>query len=147
MSEFNLFKALETNRDMEAGGVWVEPYGPSEEGFPSFKLGRTGGANSKYEKLFTAKCKPYARQIQANAKNPDEHILKLMKKITIECFVDACMMDWKNVKDRDGNQIAFSKEAAFKLFEQLPALFDDLYDKASSLSTFQSEEVKDEAGN
>lgn len=147
MSDFNLFKALETSKELEAGGVWSEPYGPTDEGFPAFKIGRTGGSNSKYEKLFAAKCKPYARQIQANARNPDEHILKLIKKITVECFVEAALFDWKNVKGRDGKEITFSKDAALKLFEQLPAVFDELYDRASSLSTFQSSDVEDEAGN
>lgn len=146
-TEFNLFEALETNKTLETAGVWVSPYGPIDKGYPAFHVARMGGANSKYEKVFTGLCKPYARQIQANARNPDDKIIRMVKDFTETAFIATCLFGWKNVKKRDKSEWPFSKEAAKDLFKQLPQLFEDLYEKANTISTFQKEDLEDEAGN
>ena len=71
----------------------------------------------------------------------------LAERLFMGVFVDTVLLGWNNVQDRDGNNIAFNRENALKLFEDLPELYDDLQEKAKKASLFREESLEGEAGN
>lgn len=144
---FNLFKELKTDDSLEVEGTWVYPYGPEKEGNPGFKIARMGGANSKYDSVNTAALKDYQHLIRAGLRKMDAHVLRIIREASKKAFIETCMLNWKNVRNADKKEIPFSKTAAEDLFTQLPQVYEDLFERASDLKTFQNAVVSDEAGN
>lgn len=142
----NIFSIFETNPELEKGGVWVYPSGEFE-GAPAFKLARAGGANKKFSELQMAELRPYQRAIQAQSKNLSSEVQDVIMKAVRKSFVRTCVLDWKNVNDKNDQPVPFTHEAADKLFTQLPALYDELLSAAQSLATFQDEVIEADAGN
>lgn len=134
MSLYNMFgtdKALETN------GIWLEI-----DGEASFLIRRIGSANSDYVRMLRAKTKPHNRSIENNTLDP-----KIEQKIYLDVFVSTALLDWKNVKDKDGKVIEFSKSAAIELFSDLPELLKYLMNFASEFENYRREELEDDAKN
>ncbi len=141
-----LYDLYGSNKDKESAGSWFYPAGEGK-GMPGFKLARAGGSNKQFTKAQMAALKPYQRLIQANSKSPTPEVLEIVQKAQKESFVAACVLDWENVTSTSGVVLPFSKEAATMLMNTLPDLYDALYEAASSLSTFQSQDAEDEAKN
>ena len=142
----NIFDLYASNADKETAGTWVYPAGEYAEA-PAFKIARAGGANKKFDTIQRAGLKPFQRLIQAQSKNLSQELMEKIQEVNKHAFVGACMLDWKNVFDKEGNQVAFSKEAAAKFMDQLPALYEDLFGYANSIATFQDEEIEADSGN
>jgi len=141
-----LYDLFNSDKSTESEGKWVYPAGEGKD-LPAFKVARAGGSNKAFTKAQMANLKPNQRLIQANAKNPSPEVLEIIQKAQKDSFVTACMMDWKNVQSVDGTPLSFSKENAKMLMDKLPDLYDFLYDAANSITTFQAEDVADEAKN
>lgn len=136
----SLFDQFETNAAKEANGVEVE-FAPNRDGtVPTFIVAATSKANTKYAKALNKATKPYRRNMDAMA---DEHAEAIYKDV----FVKTVLKGWRNVQDRDGNQISFSVENALALFEKLPRLYDELVQRAGSIELFREAQREDEAGN
>ena len=138
----SLFKQFATNKDAETQGVWVE-YGPNEDGtVPSFKLARAGKSNEKWAKLLEKATRPHRRALELGRLDN-----KISDQIFKGVFVEAVLLDWKNVKDRDGNDFPFTRSNALELMNQLPELYDDLSEKASKATLFAEVELEADAKN
>ena len=61
---------------------------------------------------------------------------KAADELAIGIFIDTILLDWKNVTDRTGTEIVFSKEAARKLLNDLPNLFIVLQAEANKMSNY-----------
>lgn len=120
----------------EQAGTWV-PVGPFK-----FKLARAGGANERFQKEAAKRFKPFQAAI-SNDTMPKE----MAEDLVIEIFVDTIVLDWADVGDRDGVAIPFSKDAARKLFRDLPNLFEDLQKEAVKAGNFRKENLEAAAGN
>ena len=138
----SLFKQFETNKEIEQSGVWIE-FGPNNDGtVPGFKIARAGKRNKKWLKAVERLTKP--REFEIKRKLIDtESAEKIMQK----AFVEGVLLDWRNVQDRNGNQIAFSTDSAMSLFDQLPELYDVLQDNAEKAEFFRQEALENEAKN
>lgn len=123
VEETSLYDLYETSGEAEANGAWVD-LGPS-----SFLLARTGGANENFMKTASKRLKPYQAALDQLSKPAAD-------ELAIGIFVDTVLLGWKNVKDRAGNVIEFSKEAAKKLLKELPNLFQVLQAEAGKMSNF-----------
>ncbi len=138
----SLYSQFATNKDAEVEGVWVE-YGANEDGsIPAFKISRMSKANKKYTKSLERATRPHRRAIELETMNND-----LAERLFMEVFVDTVLLDWKCIKQRDGEELEFCKKNALKLFEDLPELYDDLQEKAKKASLFRDETLEEEAGN
>lgn len=138
----SLYSQFATNKDAEVEGVWVE-YGANEDGsIPAFKISRMSKANKKYTKALERATRPHRRAIELETMNND-----LAERLFMEVFVDTVLLDWKGIKQRDGEELEFCKKNALKLFEDLPELYDDLQEKAKKASLFREETLEEEAGN
>jgi hypothetical protein len=146
--EFNLFTDLATSADMEINGVWVEPWGPKDDGYPAFKIARPGGSNIAYDKALTTALMPYQKLISAqNKNNPDEKVIVLVKDATKKAFSTTCIKGWINVKNAKGEILDWSPEAAHDLCKQLHTVYETLNEEASALTLFREESIADEVGN
>lgn len=134
----SIYDLFETNESKEVKGVWFafDP-DPKAEGF---LLARAGGSNKNYDMTLAAKMRPYSRLIQMNAKNPDQKTMEVIEKISLETFVEAVLLDWRNVKDKEGNEIPFSKENALELFTKMKSLWRDLLEQAQSTAPYKDAE-------
>ncbi len=138
----SLYSQFATDKQAEVDGVWVE-YGANEDGsIPSFKISRMSKANKKYTKALEKATRPHRRAIELETMNND-----LAERLFMEVFIDTVLLDWKNIRGRDGDELAFNKDAAMKLFVELPELYDDLQEKAKKASLFREETLEGESGN
>lgn len=138
----SLFEQFETNAEKESEGVEIQ-YGPNKDKtIPTFIISRMGKSNKRYSKALEAATRPYRRQVELGTlKN------ETAETLFMGVFVDTVLKGWKNVQDRDGTEIPFTKDAATRLLTDLPELYEDLQDKAKSASLFREESLDDEAGN
>lgn len=138
----SLFKQFGTNKEAEQEGVWVE-YGPNDDGtIPAFKIARAGKSNKKWLKAVERATKPHRRAMELGTIDN-----VLAEKLMRDVFAESVLTDWRNVQDKDGKPLAFSKAEAVALLEALPELYDDLNEKASKAAMFRDEALENEAKN
>ena len=134
---FNLYKKFETDNDKESNGIWfnIDTDGDDEKA-PGFLLGHYYRTNPKFKKVVLDSVRENRGKNGSNDRTK-ENIIN---------FVKAVVFDWRNVSDRDGNPIPFSKDAAIKLLTELPLLYDKLLvfvtDEDNFLLHRREEEVK-----
>jgi hypothetical protein len=136
MTVASAYALFESSTEAEARGVWVS-VGPFQ-----FKLARAGGGNDAFTKEATKRFKPFQVAI-SNETMPED----MAKDMVVDIFVDTVVLDWKNVGDRDGNELPFSKDAARKLFKDLPNLFTEVQAQATKTGNFRKENLEAAAGN
>ena len=124
-----------TDKKLETEGKWFEVENGAE-----FLLRRMGGKNQK--KLNEIRSKHFMSKIKEIRDNslPEEE----QESLFIKVFVEACMIDWKNVFDQDGNDVPFDPELAEEVLTDCPDLFDELIDFTNSRNEFKKRE---ELGN
>lgn len=133
----SIYDMFESDDNLEKKGIWVDYSGAG-----SFLVARAGGANQKFAKVLQAKTQPYKFQIDNDLM--DE---KVGRKLLIEAFVEAVLLDWKDVYDRSGVKMSCTKDNAVKLFTDLPDLFQDLQQQASKFANFRRQEIERTSGN
>ena len=138
----NLYNAFATDQNAEINGVVLD-YGTNSNGQPiQIRIARAGGSNQKFAKVLEQKLRPYKRMIANDTMEP-----KLAEKLLIEAFSEAVVLSWSGVQDRNGNDLAFSKENAIKLFTDLPDLFADVQQQSQKAALFRADIREAEAGN
>jgi len=126
----NLDKFFANDEKSETEGIWVEVADGVE-----FKLKRFGGRNSSKIKYLQQKyLKPYARQIEKGLLDD-----KKERALYIKIFVEACMVDWKGIKDESDATIDYSLDNAQQLFTDLPDLFDFLVGSATNDEAYRED--------
>jgi hypothetical protein len=144
-----LFDTFETDTNVEVTGKWVYPAGEPTEANPNppaFKIARAGGANKRYTKVQTMLMKPNMALFR-NSKDITPERMDLINEIAKKCFFETLLLDWRDVKNKQGEVVPFNRENAESLMKQLPNLYDFLMGESQALSTFNSATVEDEAGN
>lgn len=139
-----LYSKYETSEEAESEGLWyVLPSCVGEKDAPQFLLTRYGG---EHNDLFTKAMEGITR---TERKAIEEKNLSKGKtrEITIKSFVSASLLDWKNVKGKDGKNITYSKQAATKLMYDLPDLFTELLDAATDRVLYLKEGLEVDAKN
>ena len=133
----NIYELFSTNEELEKQGIEID-YGSAGV----FIIARAGGSNNKFAKNLEAKTRPYRRQIEAGTMDND-----VGEKLLRESFVNSVLLGWRNVKDKEDNDIPYNRENALKLFEELPELFKDLQQQAMSFANFRTVELEEDAKN
>ena len=138
----SLFAQFKTDERKEVEGVPVQ-YAPNGDGtIPTFFLSRMGKTNKKYTKELNRATKPFSRQLQTDTLPPEQ-----AESIFMGVFVKTVLKGWANVRDEDGNELAFTVENATALFKKLPDLYDDLTEQAKSAALFREADIEADAGN
>lgn len=133
----DLYKAFLTNSTLENEGVRVD-YGSDTY----FRITRMGPSNQRYQRGLAKLQKSQAKVLESGTLDAEEQ-----RKILLALFLDHILLDWEGVKDREGNLLEFSREAAEKLFTDLPELFDDLQSQATNRALFLETETEETGKN
>ena len=147
-----LYKQFKTDKHLENEGIELE-YGVASNGKPIvITIARAGGANSKFQKLMALKVKPYKRQID-NGTMDDE----TGERIAREVYAEAIVLDWQNVEfpilDNDGQPtdetefLPYTPANCVRLFTDLPDLYADIREQASSASLFREHLLEEDVKN
>lgn len=121
---------LKTDQTKEVEGVWVD-LDPTT----SVKVTYTDG--KAYRRALQKKLKPYTNLLQAGGMEaiPEGE----QEQVAVSVLVDHVVLDWKGVTD-NGVEIPFSKEAAKKIFTEVPAFRRMVENAASDISNFRQKE-------
>ena len=129
-----------TDPQRERQGVWV-PLGKSK-----FLIAAAGGANADFQRAMASRAMPHRRQLQRAAKNLTPKLMRLVRRLEMQAYADAVVLNWENVK-LNKQPLPYSRENVLKLFQAMPRLFDDIREYANDLGTFQNQDVEDDAKN
>lgn len=137
-----LFDTFETDAKAEAEGKWFN-FPQNKDGTkPGFLLARMSRTNPRYQASLEAVGKTFKTEIKLDVLTED-----LAYEPMLEVFLDTILLGWRNVQNKNGEEIPFSKANAKELFEKLPALYDTLREQATSLSNFRNTEVETNSPN
>lgn len=147
----NPFDMFQTDKSKEQEGIvlnysdvfWIQ-------------ITRAGGSNDHYKRILTEKLKPFRRAIQTET--IDE---AASARLLREAVAEGLVLNWGTGRFPDGagfipssptssfagQPIPFNAENATKLFEELPDLFNDVYEQANKVSLFRATETEADAGN
>lgn len=117
-----------TDKQKEVNGVVVD--------FGEFQItvARAGGANKAYQRMLVERFKPHKRAIDNETIDTD-----VLEKLTIEVFSSTVVKGWSGVTDENGDALEFTTANCITLLTQLPDLFRELQDAASSIARFRKE--------
>ena len=132
----SLYDAFSTDRKAEVEGVILEY---PDCGDVEIRIARAGGENKRYLKALERIQKKYRSQLRT-----DTLSIEQARRIHQEVFAETIILGWKNVTDRDGNDLPFTRENCLKLFQDLPALWEDIFEQANSITLFR-ESLREEA--
>ena len=133
----NLYKRFGGTDAKSREGVWIDVEGSE------FKVSRASGvANPRYQAALDEQQRKYRRKLDAGLLGTQKQ-----QEIYTKVFVDTILLDWRGVKSKTGEDVPFSKEAAIKLFTELPELLDYLSKEASDRSNFEAAIEEEELGN
>lgn len=126
----NLDLFYKSDQDLEKNGVWFDV---QDKSGPAFLVRPFKASNPRIKAAMAKYYKPFARQIEN-----DQLSLEKQREININLFLDVCLVEWKNVQI-DGEEVVYSREAAFKLFTELPELFDTLFRYAQDFKSYKAD--------
>jgi hypothetical protein len=126
----NLDGRFKTNKEDEKNGKWFDL---DQEGTQGFCLRPMKASNPRTKAAMAAHYKPYARLIEIDALEPAK-----AREISVKIFIQICLVDWKGI-EIDGEPAKCEPEAAFKLFMELPDLFDTLEKYANDFSNWKED--------
>lgn len=110
--------------------------------FGRITIRRAGGANKGFARALEAKLRPYRRQIQAGTLEE-----AVAERLLAEVYAETVLIGWQGIRDRAGQEIAFSHKAAVTLFTDLPELFRDVQEQAQKAANFRLAEIEESAKN
>lgn len=130
--------AFKTNLESSEQGQWVALGSDNAK----VKVARIG--NKQYQAFIKKATKPYAAAMRSKAGISDE----VFEKIIAEAMADSILLDWRGIKDDEGNDIPYSKQKALEILTD-PA-YKDFAELISSLAneaeTFRDVEVAEITG-
>lgn len=111
-------------------GVWVE-YSGSQ-----FLV--THSSNLRFQRLFNRLHAPHRAKIEKGTLDP-----AISREIVCKSFSQAIIIDWKDVTDEQGNDVAYSSDMAYEALKNNPDLFEFIQEVSTNLANFKSEELAD----
>ena len=102
-------------------------FGPAQ-----FIVKRAGGSNKQYQSVLRTLSTPYRRQIQNETIDPDK-----LNQMFMRVYARSVVLGWKNVTDREGNELPFSEANFIKIMTDLPDLWRQLQEECDRLTNFR----------
>jgi hypothetical protein len=143
-----MYDVFETDEDLETNGVWID-YGEFR-----VKIASAGQGNKNYVRYAEKKLKPVRRALEAGALSN-----KRSQAIMADIYARTVILDWEiqdgdeenkmvqGIEDKNGKVIPFTEENVEITLKNLPRLFMDLQEQASSLANFRKEELEGDTKN
>ena len=103
-----------------------------------------GAGNRSFINAFQMKMRQFERRTRLAEQGSlsDEAVTLLEKqkaKAMAELYADQIVVGWKGVKDENGKDLKYSRDAVIKLLTDLEALFGDIVDQCSKEESFKKE--------
>ncbi len=136
----SIFEQYETDLVKESEGAEVTLAPNNDGSVPTFILAATSRNNQKYNVALEKAVKPFKNNLKDL---PNEKAFDLYLKV----FIDTVLKGWRNIQDKNGQGIPYSKETAYELFKKLPRLYDKLTADAADIETFKEAVREEAAGN
>lgn len=140
----SLYKQFKTNSNLETDGIEVkfEEAANKDGTIPTLIIARSGGSNKAYSKCLDTKTRPHRRQMEGkNLK------VEIAEAILMDVFIETILKGWKFIFDENGNELAFNKENAKKLLQDLPDVYERCQEEAKDAANFRVSSLEDEAKN
>lgn len=151
----SLYSQFETDPEIEKNGIELV-YNMGSGKAIILRIGRAGGGNTRYQKIMSAKTKPYSRQLATETIEP-----ATLDKIMREVYSEAVVLGWWTasefgtdkesrapfVDDKEGKPMEFTKINVVKLFTDLPDFFADVQSQAQKVALFRKQVLEEQAGN
>jgi hypothetical protein len=147
-----LYNQFETDSSVEKEGVWAD-YGDFR-----IKVRHAGGANRSYSTLLEATMKPYRRAIEQGS-FPEER----SKQLLMQIYSKSIVSDWETsqgddeitgntiwvsgIEAKDGSLLPVTPENIEQTFKNLPNLFLDIVQMASSAAAYRIIDLEADAKN
>jgi|SRR5215217_773481 len=128
-----IFGAFQTDNDLEVSGRWFDFPANTDGTKPGFKLARMADTNPKYLAGLEALQKELGRDIELDILT-DAQARPHMRKL----FVDTVLVEWRNIQDKDGRVMEYSKEQATQLLTALPDLYRVLVTEAQKMTNYRN---------
>jgi len=129
----NLYELYETDEDLEKKGVGLQ------FGEAVFYVRRAGGTNTEFERVYEEKTRNMTSRVQLAALTEEQS-----SRILREVYAESVMLGWKNVTDREGNPLEYSKENFLKLMNDLPVLWRAIRVEAANHENFRRAQARQE---
>lgn len=131
----NIYETFET-KAIEEEGKWFD-LGPDSK----IKLLYMGG--EKVRRAYENLMRPFAQRDKMNIPLTEDESKSINSKFLSETLV----LDWRGIKDKEGNEIKYSKDAVSALTEALPRFTALILRIATDETNFEKELVETETGN
>lgn len=146
----SLRKTFKTDRTAEIDGVVIEVGINDHNQKPiKIRIARMTSSNKRYTKELNRVTKPHQSAIQNDAMDND-----LARKMLREVFADTILLGWENLpkseltgKEKDSEDLEFTRENVLAIFDELPDLYDDWESRASKAAAFREKEQEVAAKN
>jgi hypothetical protein len=125
------YALFQTDKTAETEGVWLD-YGHFR-----ILIRRAGGANTRFARVLESKIKPYRHAF--NTGSLDNSIAQ---RLMVETYAETVVIGWEDVVDQTGEPLPFTVANAVRLFSDLPELFSNVQEQATSLALFRAEEIE-----
>lgn len=126
-----------TDEDAEKNGITLN-LGTSG----SFVVRRASGHASAYHKRLSTLLQPHQRALAAGTADQ-----KTVNDLSMQAFIETSLISWDGVTDEKNQPWPFSKEAAKKLFTDLPDLFESVSANSANFKNFLAARLEDSAKN
>tara|TARA_R110000772_G_scaffold30806_11_gene76527 strand:+ start:212 stop:643 length:432 start_codon:yes stop_codon:yes gene_type:complete len=140
-----MYDVFETDSDMEGEGVWID-YGDFR-----IKIASAGQGNKAYVRYAEKALKPVRKSMQAGALSNDRAqviMATIYAKTIVKGWETKVDDEWvAGIEGRDGNLLTVNEENIKEAFTNLPNMFIDIQEMASSMENFRKAELEEEAGN
>src|SRR5690606_18604306 len=103
-------------------GVWLD------FGGPRFMVRRAGGANRKFNAVFSEVMRPHRRAMALGTMGEE-----LSNSLLVKVYFEAVLVGWEHVKNAEGEILEFNEANFTKLMLDLPDLWDLIRSEASDL--------------
>ncbi len=138
----NPYKEYGTDKNLEKNGfLYIHTPKTDEWSAECYVLARAGGSNSKFLKAVEVLSRPHRKR------GVEKLSYEQQRSIMVQAFVEGVIIDWEGVRDKDDNEIPFSKDNVLKFFNDLPDMFDVIQTEAMELSNYLMEEVESDVKN
>lgn len=133
----NVYEVFGTNKSIEESGIILD-YGEFQ-----IKIARAGGSNKRFEKILEQHTRSYRR----SKIDLDQLPRPVMEKVLHRVYAEGVVLGWQGVKDREGNDMPYSIDNCIKLFQDLPDLWADVVNQATSIANFKAQALESESKN
>lgn len=132
----NIYDMFSASEKAAEGGKWFDIGDTIKVKIRRFK-------SKKSREVREALEAPFKRFTKFGGSIPDD----ALERITTEHIAVGIVADWKGITDREGNALPYSKEAAIKLFNELPEFRDAIVAISLDIENYRDEEKEEVEGN